>query len=54
MKYHTKPPLSLGIDPGIGNTGWALVNRILSTEIKNNHKADSAAVAIAGLLFQNN
>ena len=27
MAYHTKHPLSLGIDPGIGNTGWALVRR---------------------------
>ena len=27
MKYITKHPLCLGIDPGIGNTGWALVRR---------------------------
>ena len=27
MNYTTKHPLSLGLDPGIGNTGWALVRR---------------------------
>ena len=27
MQYLTKNPLCLGLDPGIGNTGWALVRR---------------------------
>ena len=27
MNYLTKNPLCLGIDPGIGNTGWAAVRR---------------------------
>ena len=27
MHYITKHPLCLGLDPGIGNTGWALVRR---------------------------
>ena len=27
MNYLTKNPLCLGLDPGIGNTGWALVRR---------------------------
>ena len=27
MQYLTKNPLSLGLDPGIGNTGWSLVRR---------------------------